>query len=435
MSSVLLETLHQASFKGAKFLYSSQTESSGRKNVVHEYPNTDTRYVQDLGKLPRTFNIVGIISNSVFQNFSSTLSVSELLTGEGKADNYYTQRTLLLNALNDEGSGLLIHPYEGSIQAFCTTFTMDESLNAFNTIRFNMTFMETGDAVFPDTSESFATNIESEFDNFIDSISTDISSLWSTGFGLLNNFNFSKDLLENLLDTFENIPNQLSSLTDSYFDFAKSLTDFATNINTSTTEASSLTATTNSLFDTAGALSDDVLEQYVISQTFFAYDKGAVSIQTTVGLAERELNRRILNQYLNSQALIFAYTFTTRTTFETQDDVQTRSDELNAQFEFIILNNIYTDIEGVKSNLLSDDSLSLLEDLRSEAHSYLRAQTTTTQNIVDIKLIRNSLIPLTYLYYGDLDLKDAIYDLNKLRKGTNLTGDFKIIQQSDTNNV
>lgn len=410
--SILLDTLQEASFKGAKFLYSSQTEQGGRKNVVFELPNQDTRYIQDLGRMPRTFNIVGIINSVSFD--------------------YYTQRTALLNKLNDQGSGLLVHPYEGQIQVFCTSYSMDEKLSALNTITFTMTFMETGDAVFPLSATSFASTIEGKFDNLISALSQEINKAWKFSSGFLNNFNQSKDLLSGLLDNFENIPNLLSSLGESYFDFVKSTTDFSTNINKNVFDATALSTGVNDLFDKAGALSTDPEQQYIISQTFFSFVGADPITQTTVGLEERELNRVIFQQYINAQALLYAYGFTTQTTFATEADIKQRGDELNDQFAVIVLNNIYTDISGTKTKLLDADTASQLEDVRSEAHAYLRDQDATTQTIVEVFIPRNSLLPLTYQYYGSLDLQETLYDLNNLNSPTNIKGEFKIIEQSTT---
>jgi len=414
--SVLLESLQQISFKGAEFLFSSQSQQGGRKSVVFEYPDQDQRVVQDLGKMLNIYNIVGVIYDNGFD--------------------YYSKRTALLNALNSEGSGTLVHPFEGDVEVFCTNYTFDEQLGALNVITFNMTFYEVGTVTFPTTSSSYGTNIEGKFDNFINSISNDFSNFWGTTFGYLNNFNYSKDLLQNLINTFDNIPSQLSSVGSGYFDFAKSVTDFNININSSVGDSSLLTNLTNTLFDSAGNLSDETTDQYTVASAFFNYNAGDQIDVTTSGLDERELNRRILLQYINSQALIYAYTFTTQQTFSTNEEVKARSDALNDQFATIILNNNYTDISGRSQNLLSDETVSELETLRSEAHGYLRDQDTSSQNIITVNIPRNSLIPLTYAYYGDLDLKDTLYNLNNLKSAINISGDFKIIESdSDGDNI
>ena len=57
----ILENLNVASFRGARFLIKSHSTSGGRKTVNHEYPNSDRRFVEDLGELQETFSIQGII--------------------------------------------------------------------------------------------------------------------------------------------------------------------------------------------------------------------------------------------------------------------------------------------------------------------------------------------------------------------------------------
>ena len=51
--SVLTEQLQKASFRGVPFEVTSASLTAGRRTVVHEYPQRDKPYVEDLGRASR----------------------------------------------------------------------------------------------------------------------------------------------------------------------------------------------------------------------------------------------------------------------------------------------------------------------------------------------------------------------------------------------
>jgi len=52
-----------AGFRGVPFFVDTETEEGGRKVAIHEYPGSDTRFVQDLGKDPGVFRIRGYVAS------------------------------------------------------------------------------------------------------------------------------------------------------------------------------------------------------------------------------------------------------------------------------------------------------------------------------------------------------------------------------------
>ncbi|MCK5019859.1 MAG: DNA circularization N-terminal domain-containing protein, partial [Candidatus Peribacteraceae bacterium] len=51
----------QASFKGVQFFVNVETQEGGRKVVIHDYPGSDDRFVEDLGKRPSSFRLAGYV--------------------------------------------------------------------------------------------------------------------------------------------------------------------------------------------------------------------------------------------------------------------------------------------------------------------------------------------------------------------------------------
>ena len=87
-----LNFLLPASFNGVPFYIDQTAREGGRRVVVHEFPQRDDPYIEDLGRLPRSF------------------TVNAYVVG----DFYMAQRLLLETALESSSTvGTLIHPTYG----------------------------------------------------------------------------------------------------------------------------------------------------------------------------------------------------------------------------------------------------------------------------------------------------------------------------------
>ncbi len=142
MPSILSELL-PASFRGAPFLMPShQQEGLGRKTVRHEFPFSNSRDIEDLGRSPRIFTINGLIENS---------------DGE-----YFSKRFALEEALSQPGPGLLVHPFSGIfLVSLLHPPTITESDDALSVANFKMVFGETLSGAFPNASGNLPSKINS----------------------------------------------------------------------------------------------------------------------------------------------------------------------------------------------------------------------------------------------------------------------------------
>ena len=87
------EKLRPASFRGVPFFVDDTSTSTGRKIQLHEYPKRDLPYSEDLGKVSKSY------------------AIRAFVVGE----DCFEQRDALLDALEQEGSGTLVHPTLGTI--------------------------------------------------------------------------------------------------------------------------------------------------------------------------------------------------------------------------------------------------------------------------------------------------------------------------------
>jgi len=121
------QRLQKGEFRQVPFLIESHSLSTGRRKADHEFPQRDKSRSEDMGRKIRTFSVEMIVLG----------------------DDYFQQRDALLDALEKEGSGELIHPYLGKKQVQVGSVSLSESKGDGRLAKFSVEFTETGEIIFP----------------------------------------------------------------------------------------------------------------------------------------------------------------------------------------------------------------------------------------------------------------------------------------------
>jgi prophage DNA circulation protein len=121
------DRLREASFRGIQFYVESADHATGRDTVVHKFANRKIPYTEDVNKAPETWNIEAYLI--------------------GK--DYLERRDSLLDAVNQEGPGELIHPYYGSLFVQVGNVTISYSSREGGMCRFSIPFTEKGEVLYP----------------------------------------------------------------------------------------------------------------------------------------------------------------------------------------------------------------------------------------------------------------------------------------------
>lgn len=128
----LLSKLRPASFRGVPFQVESTELGAGRRTQLHEYPQRDKPYVEDLGRAARDLSFYGFVVG----------------------DDYVDRANALLGALEQAGPGSLVHPWFGTVQV-CLKDPARVSFDAsLGIARFAMSFVEAGELEFPAVQSS-----------------------------------------------------------------------------------------------------------------------------------------------------------------------------------------------------------------------------------------------------------------------------------------
>ncbi|GCE83070.1 DNA circularization protein [Komagataeibacter diospyri] len=116
----LAEEYLQCSFRGVPFVVVGSGGQNGRNTSLHRYPYLPTPWVEDLGRAPRPYRFRGFLCGA----------------------ECFAQRQLLSMAAETAGTGLLIHPTIGAIQASLLRFDWYERDGVMGVIDVELEFIE-----------------------------------------------------------------------------------------------------------------------------------------------------------------------------------------------------------------------------------------------------------------------------------------------------
>lgn len=120
-----------ASFKGVGFSVRSESSpEQGRKLVLHEYVNSDVRFVEDQGQIPPKFSIRAFVHGADF----------------------IARAARLEQVLNESGPGKLSMPTFGVIEAYAGAYSKDASQQSVGEISYTIPFFAGRPAPGPSVS-------------------------------------------------------------------------------------------------------------------------------------------------------------------------------------------------------------------------------------------------------------------------------------------
>lgn len=123
------DQLQPASFRGVAFHTVSDSATFGRRSVLHEFPFRDLPYVEDMGRKAREIRIVGFVLGA----------------------DYLTALDSLIDAIEQPGSGKLVHPTLGELTVSISDggVIIDQSNAEGGVARISFSCIESGEARFP----------------------------------------------------------------------------------------------------------------------------------------------------------------------------------------------------------------------------------------------------------------------------------------------
>lgn len=400
----VLSSFYRASYAiGGKtvrfYARNAEMPELGRKTVVHEYPNSDNRYVEDLGKNAGEY-------------------VLDIEIQETTASAYKRSRNALMKALETQGIGVLTHPTLGKKKVVPQPASMSENFITENgVVAFRITFLESTLNIFPTSTEGNQGFIAGLYDRVLgenESVLADLVDYFSGGIELWNQ---GRDGLQEVTQTINDVVSTINGVADEVAAFSADIKDFSSSIITLMQTPANLARRFTTIYNSIATITDDFnIMTNIVLQIFGSGDKTKINGSSAL-ITQLNTNSAALANYTDVACLTIAYLATTNIDFTSQSDIDTMLARLNKAFETL-------DPDSVNEDVYYD-----LQEMRTQNRLLLQNLRTTLPYYVSL---RTNLIPsavLAYNLYGDSSRSDELNALNGIEDPCFISGNITALSQ------
>lgn len=369
----------QGSFRGATFWVRDAKLQAGRRVQVHEYPQRDEPYNEDLGRKARKMN---------FEAYCI-------------GPDYHLERDKLIAEIEKAGPGALRHPYLGDKSVVVVDFSTRESTREGGFVAITIQCVEAGKQAFPSTKPSTQFKTKKAVEQTLNSAVLD----FSREFILSDASTASEDFLADVRAVFSPISNTVGDVTSPLSDLLLSPLDLGTSI------AGMVTGLNSSI--TAPLLRLDVFRKL-----FDAGDRPSVS-NTSPRSLQTARNQHALNILVRSSAVLSAANATADMELSpakqtgaplTRDRVLSIRDEVLTEIDDIqeTVNPVGGDpIDDGLFDSLASLRLAVTEDLSTRAGRLPAVRNHTPEASLPALVLAHNL-------YGDASREAEIVSLNNI---------------------
>ena len=310
-----LDEIQPASYKDIPFLVNVTSTSGGRKDALHEFPNSNIQNVEDMGLLPRDYKVTAIIGEP----------------------NYRFKRDALLRVLEEGGTGILIHPTFGRVENIAArTWTMIEDLKKAGDLEIQINFAPSDSSGLPVETENTLSIIKESSSSVFDSITSDIGNLFNVTNSFTGNYRAAQDKLNQFVLAVSGNTKTLTSTTGAVNEFNQLVDNFTSAINKNINQPLILAEGIKDIFVALPELYDNAQSQFSVQSLFFTFgDDDTETPQNTVGRIERSQNDSVINNAVKGLALSSAYTSAAQIEFQTVREIESVEAELENAFQSV----------------------------------------------------------------------------------------------------
>lgn len=439
MPNQFTSQLLQSSFRGVPFAIRDESiTEAGNKLVLHEYPNSNVRHVENLGQIPPKFRIDAF----VFGN------------------NWKRDAANLQRALEDATAGRLVLPVLGAFTVYALPYSLLSTQQRLGVIGFQLAFVsgvaETGQPVAQDTTES----VLDAADTAREAIQEEFAGKWKIPKFSLNSLVATYDItslvdkvsmqVSSVVETTDEIITQAESIKRDVFVLSRDSEALAGALFAiSRTPASFFQGIANSLTRTVTNIGNIFTlvgfgSELSTSLTYIATKPQTPLIddltpnadialwqENTAERIKRNDNRRLIVNACRIASLILAYEQTAASEYLTKQEVQEIRKQLEDIYNTIVLASC------IECNYLQtfENVRRTLEIVRNRALSVLAIKEQQSYNIETRERIEPiSSIALAYKLYAEdvpsgrllLDRASLIRNLNLDKPALQLSGDVQI---------
>lgn len=419
------DRLQTGSFRNVPFFIEAHTLDGGRRAVLHEFPERDDPYTEDLGRRGRSY------------------AIDCHIIGE----DYFGHRDALIRALERSGPGVLIHPYLGRKDVQVTNFSLTESITEGRICKFSITFLERGRilnpfgffssvfAVFDQVNQVIA-DVRSDFETLVEFASFPsfvVDSFTSIAFETVDMFNEAIGIVPATLS-------ELTGVQDQIFDMGNQITDiFSTASTDDTVPGQIFDAFTDTQQDMTTITPNHSEKQQILDYVIANNTTDQFLTDTTPSRAQEKQNTETFFRAIESVAIVQKITWLTQSVTRPFDlsipemvnlknddvfsitDLQTKRDEIVDLMDRHLLN--YPDVQSRQSLLsLQAKFISAIDDAQNSLKIKKKFNFTTNKTYPALALI--------YDKTEQIKFEDDFVARNKIRHPAHVSGgeDYEVIE-------
>lgn len=414
-----------ASFRGIPFYVRNEIiDIQGRRRILHEYPNSNRRYVEDLGEIPQQF------------------SVEAFVTGE----DWLQRATALREALNQKDEGKLVIPTFGTSLVFALSHTETSNQREVGEIKFAIKFALGTAAVAPAAAGKTEEDVFDLGDNsrislarsFVKKYRTlrtkadrivaafDVAALANSAVAVVRGVTTEigeivtvAERIKSGVATLINLPDTLSgALFTAWGELSGLFDSISTNLNR--TESSYNACLTLTEFGSGLDLSlTTIKNSNPDNPVEFEGTEIPLWPETTPDRIRRNENRKLIVQSARVAAIVLAYEQASAINYGTKEEVQKARQLIEN-----IYKNIYQDQVNDTSSIQNDpDVRNALSAVRNASLEILEQKEQQAYGLTTINKRKGiSSIALAYqLYAESLETTDELEESGSLVRGLNPT--------------
>lgn len=381
-----------ASFRNIRFLVETESADRGKKYTIHEYPNSNNRYVEELGTVPATFSIKAIVHG----------------------EDAITKRKNLENALEKKGLGLLVHPIYGRINVMALTFSVTSSQTNIGIFTFDIRFSKSLGIITADPDVPTATQVSDKAAETREKLDEKLGDNYQDPTSSYN-YTDAKEKTESILKEVNDRINSVVDLSSKgASNFNRKYRSIVNDMTRIISSAQEIRSNITSFYTTA-------LDAPVyVEQLGNAWDNlmdypltVPLKSPITIEQAERQQNYLSLTEHMRLTALIGSYESKAHKEYTTDTELVSDRSLLDTKYR-LFTTDINNQIDEVSLTSLANDPdvRKLLAELRVIARQVFDEKEKTVFRIVDINPGRGSMALTCFRYYGSLDNIAKLTELN-----------------------
>jgi len=306
------DNLRPASFRGISFFVDTSTITTGRRVAVHEFPDRDNPFPEDLGKVSRSFTVEAHILG----------------------DDYFEIKTSLISAFEQKGTGELVHPYFGTLKVQSGAFTVNEDSGQGRIAAVSMQFYEAGSSAFPSNIEDKKSIVEKRSASTIEAAKNEFDSKFSIaglpGYAVQT----SRDQIASLTETFTSSTSGLVTVSESASKLAFGNRNLIAETDTLLQSPSVLSSRIVSSF---GLLEDSIPDfkskaKSISNFSAFGLSGEVISGDTPTRIKQKE-NQETFNNFIKQVSIAKNAEYSANTEFNSLSEANEKREEISALIE------------------------------------------------------------------------------------------------------